>query len=86
MTEGSTIKCQIFQKQNLIVRELTNKINETETIQKKTKLAEELGKEVDVLILCSNYDDKSLDCTNCRFISNVRKKTANLIIKARKLT
>ena len=86
MTEGSTIKCQIFQKQNLIVRELTNKINETETIQKKAKLAEELAKEVDVLILCSNYDNKSINCINCHFISNARKKTVNLIIKARKLT
>jgi hypothetical protein len=40
---------------------------------------------VDVLLSCPDYESQSLDCKNCHFISNLRKKTSNLIIKAKKL-
>jgi len=38
-----------------------------------------------MLLSCEKYDEKSLNCKNCHFIANLRKKTADLIIKAKKL-
>jgi len=38
-----------------------------------------------VLLSCSDYDEKRLDCSSCRFIANLRKRTVDLIIKAKKL-
>jgi hypothetical protein len=51
----------------------------------KAEFAEELQKEVDVLLSCPDYNQGNTDCSNCRFIANVRKKTADVVIKAKKL-
>jgi hypothetical protein len=79
------ISCSTFQKQESEIKILTDKINKAKEIQEKALYAEELQKEVDVLLSCSDYDGKRLDCKNCRFIANLRKKIANLIIKTKKL-
>ena len=79
------IGCKTFQKQELVIKDITDKINKAKGVQEKAVFAEELQKEVDILLSCPDYDGESLDCRNCRFIANVRKKTANLIIKAKKL-
>jgi len=79
------INCSIFQKQEPVIKDITDKINKAKGIQEKAVFAEELQKEVDVLLSCADYKEESLDCKNCRFIANLRKKTANLIIKAKKL-
>ncbi|MGD0784367.1 MAG: hypothetical protein ABR969_00940 [Sedimentisphaerales bacterium] len=51
----------------------------------KADFAEELQKEVDSLLSCPDYNEKSEDCSNCHFIANMCKKTADLVIKAKKL-
>ncbi len=79
------ISCKTFQKQELVIKDITDKINQAKGVQEKARFAEELQREVDVLLSCPDYDGKSLDCKNCHFITNLRKKTANLIIKAKKL-
>jgi hypothetical protein len=81
----SKINCPEFQKQEPAIEDVTAKINEAKNILEKAKFAEELQKEVDVILSCLDYDEKSSDCKNCRFIGNVRKKTADIIIKAKKL-
>jgi len=83
--EVPKIDCPTFQKQESVIKDITDKINQAKGVQEKAGFAEELEKEVDVLLSCPDYDDKSLDCKNCHFIANLRKKTANLIIKAKKL-
>jgi hypothetical protein len=83
--EEAKISCPIFQKQELVIKDITDKINHTKGVQEKAKFAEELQKEVDVLLSCPDYDKEKLDCKSCHFIANLRKKTANLIIKAKKL-
>ena len=83
--EEPKINCSSFQKQEPIIKDITDKINRVKGVKEKAKFAEELQKEVDILLSCLDYDGESLDCRNCRFIANVRKKTANLIIKAKKL-
>jgi hypothetical protein len=79
------INCPTFQKQEPVIEDISAKINEARESQEKAVSAEELQKEVDVLLSCPDYDDKSVDCRNCRLITNLRKKTAALIIKAKKL-
>ncbi len=81
----SKINCLTFQKQEPIIKDITGKINITRGVKEKARFAEELKKEVEVLLSCPDYDGKRLDCKNCRFIANLRQKTANLIIKAKKL-
>ena len=81
----SKINCKTFQRQELVIKDITDKINQAKGVLEKARFAEDLHKEVEVLLNCSDYDDKKLDCKNCRFIANLRKKTAGLIIKAKKL-
>ena len=83
--EDAKISCQVFQKQEAVIKDITNKINTIEGVTGKAVFAEELRKEVDVLLSCQDYKDTNLDCKNCRFIANLRKKTADIIIKAKKL-
>ena len=81
----SKISCPTFQKQESVIKDIIDKINIAKGVQEKAGFAEELEKEVDVLLSCPDYESQSLDCKNCHFISNLRKKTSNLIIKAKKL-
>jgi len=79
------ISCPTFQKQEPVLKDITDRINQASGVQEKAECAEELKKEVDVLLSCPDYDKEKLDCESCHFISNLRKKTADLIIKAKKL-
>ncbi len=83
--EDAKISCAIFQKQETVIKDITNKINAIEGVTGKAVFAEELRKEVDVLLNCQDYKKESLDCKNCRFIASLRKKTADIIVKAKKL-
>ncbi len=83
--EKPNINCPVFQKQEPIIQDITNKINMAKGVLEKARFAEELLKEVNVLLSCPDYNGNKLDCKNCHFIANLRKKTANLIIKTKKL-
>jgi len=85
--EGNKTKigCSTFQKQESVIKDITDKINGAKGVQEKARFAEELQKEVELLLSCPDYESQSLDCKNCHFIANLRKKTADLIIKAKKL-
>ena len=85
MEENKAINCLTFQKQEPVIKDITDRINIGETVLEKATFAEELQEEVNVLLSCTNYDEASINCKNCYFIANLRKKTANLIIKAKKL-
>jgi len=84
--EPPKICCQIFQKQEPIIKELTHKINNTKVIHEKVKLAEEILKEVKVLLSCPDYSSEKSDCLECHFLARLRKKVADLVIKAKELT
>ena len=83
--EDAKISCQVFQKQEAVIKDITSKINATEGVTGKAVFAEELRKEVDVLLACQDYKDTNFDCKNCHFIANLRKKTVDIIIKAKGL-
>jgi len=83
--KDAKINCSIFQKQESVIEDITAKINSAEGVLGKAEFAKRLQEEADVLLSCPDYDKKSTDCNNCRFIANIRTKTAGLIIKAKKL-
>ena len=79
------IGCSIFQQKEFIIRELMDRLNEVKDYQHKQELASDLLRYVDMLLDCLEYKADSLDCKNCRFISGLRKTTANIIIKVKEL-
>lgn len=81
----SKISCPTFQKQEPLIKEITDRINMAETVLDKAPFAEKLQVEVDGLLSCEQYDKVRIDCRHCHFIANLRKKTANLIIRTKKL-
>lgn len=83
--EEPKINCLAFQRQEGIIRDLTDKINSAKTVQEKAKFAQDLQKEADVLLSCAGYKSESLDCESCHFIANLRKRATNIILKAKKL-
>jgi hypothetical protein len=85
MFEDTKINCSIFQKQEPVIEEITAKINGVKGVLEKADFAEELLQEVNILLSCTDYKQQSTDCSNCRFIANMRKKAADIIIKAKKL-
>jgi len=85
MKNKSKINCPTFQKQELVIKDITNRINKAKEILEKVKFAEEMKEEVNLLLYCPEYNESSIDCKNCHFIANLRKNTVNLIIKTEKL-
>lgn len=83
--EQPEIACPLFQTQERVMKGITDNINNCKGIQEKAKFAEELQKEVEELLSCQDFKSESLDCKNCHFIANLRKRTVDLIIKAKKL-
>ena len=79
------MNCPTFQKQEAVIKSLADRINRAEGVSEKAGIAEEMQKEVTVLLSCLEYDKEKTDCGNCRFIANLREKTARLIIRTRKL-
>lgn len=83
--EKSKINCPTFQKQEVIIKRLTDKINMAKDIREKAKFAGELQKKVNVFLSCPDKKE-NINCKGCSFIANLRKKTTDLIIKANDLT
>ena len=79
------IQCPTFLKQEPGINKLTASINQAEPVHEKAALALELQKEVQVLLECPDYKSDGVECRNCHFLATVRKKTAEVIIMARKL-
>ena len=79
------INCPIFLKREWTIKQLTRDINEAKAPSDKADRAERLKNEVEMLLSCEKYNEKSGDCKNCRIISTVRKETAELLIKMKGL-
>jgi len=84
-TKEPGIQCPIFLKQEPGINKLTESINQAELVHEKAVFAQELQKEVQVLLECPDYKSDDVQCRNCHFLATVRKKTAEVIIMARKL-
>ncbi len=79
------IQCFIFREQEDRVQRLNTQINQARTVQTKAPLAEELSQAAQELLDCEKYQEHSLDCAYCQQFSELRRKTAQLILAARRL-
>ena len=79
------INCPIFLKREWTIKQLTRDINEAKSISDKADRAMHLKNEVEMLLSCEKYDQKSEDCKNCQTISKLRKQTAELLLKVKEL-
>jgi len=72
----------LFPRQEEEIARLTQAINQAPTAAEKVPWAQALIEAVDVLLACEQYDEKSLDCRLCCNFSELRRKTASLVVKA----
>ena len=80
-----TIDCSMFLKAEELIKGITSKINRAKGISEKAGFAEELKKIADELLSCQEFESGNLNCKNCHFIAALRKKTADIIIKVKRL-
>jgi hypothetical protein len=87
MVTRASIQCPIglFRRQEEEINRLAQEINQARTAAEKAPWAQALMEEVDVLLACEQYDEQSLDCRLCRNFSELRRKTAALVVKAGRL-
>jgi hypothetical protein len=80
----SRIRCPIglFDRQEARIEALTKAINVEKRASEKASNARKLIDEVNVLLDCASYDRKNQNCCFCRNFSELRLKTASLIVMA----
>jgi len=81
------IRCPIglFSRQEAEIARLTQEINQAPTAAEKASWAQAMMKAVDVLLACEHYDEGTVDCRLCHNFSELRRKTATLVLKAGRL-
>jgi len=82
---GVCCPIDLFPKQEEEISRLTQAMNQARTAAKKVPWAQALVEAVDVLLACEHYEEESLDCRLCRSFSELRRKTATLIVEAGRL-
>jgi len=80
--EQTGIKCAKFQAQENVITGLTVQINAAKTGTEKASEAKRLMEAVEVLLSCDDYSDRPPDCRYCRSFSQLRQKSAGMIVKA----
>jgi hypothetical protein len=83
----ANIYCTIglYPRQEEEINRLTQEINQARTAAEKAPWAQSMIEAVDVLLACQQYDKESMDCGLCRNFSELRRKTAALVVKAGRL-
>ncbi len=82
---ATNINCESFQKQEKVMKDLTAKINAAKDVHLKAQYAKELKNEIENMLANEDFSKHILICESCRLITNLRKRTAELIIKVEKL-
>ncbi len=79
----SEIQCPIdlFKPQEAKIEALTKAINAAGTASEKAPNASRLIEEVNVLLGCASFDRANPNCGLCRSFSELRMKTATLIVR-----
>ena len=79
--EQSGITCGKFQTKESICATLTEQVNAAQTIGQKAAKAQELIEVAEELLACEEYEEADLECHYCHSFSDLRQKTARLILK-----
>jgi hypothetical protein len=77
---------ELFPRQETEIARLVLAINQAATIEDKLRWAQYLIDAADELLACQSYNDGSPDCRLCHNFSGLRHKTADLIVKASRLS
>lgn len=77
------IECPIdlFQPQEKKMQSIIQEINISKDINEKASYANELQKEVTILLECKSYDEKNLNCKACQTIADLRAKAVEIVLK-----
>jgi len=75
----------LFQPQEKKMQSIIQEINTSKDINEKASYANELQKEVDVLLKCKSYDEKNLNCRSCQTIADLRQKAVEIVLKTAKV-
>jgi|GEM_PF-6864904 len=67
------------------IASITEAINRASNAAQKAPLAEDLQREVATLLACTAHDTDNPNCRLCREFSQLRDKTAALILRAARL-
>jgi len=81
------INCPInlYPRQEAEIERLNHSINQARSAAEKAPYAQTLLETVEVLLACESFAEDSADCQMCRNFSELRYKTATLLIQAGKL-
>jgi len=81
------ISCPIglFPRQEAEIETLTRSINQARGAAQKAPYAQSLIEAVDILLACESFSPDSADCLFCRNFSELRRKTAALVVQAGQL-
>lgn len=80
IVRNSKIHCEIFSKEEMVIKDLTLQTNRIKDPRIRKIRAQDLLEKVTKLLGCWMYEDGKVDCHNCQMISKLRKKTALFII------
>lgn len=82
-SDSKEINCPInlFQPQEKKMQSIIQEINISKDINEKASYANELQKEVAVLLECKSYDEKNLNCKGCQTIADLRQKAVEIVLK-----
>ncbi len=76
------IECPIFSEHEERIKKLTQFINSHKIISEKVDEAQELVDIINLLSCCPKFNEEERGCESCRFILNLGKESARIIIDA----
>ena len=85
-TRISKIQCNICQSHYSAMDVIKQNINHVKSIGSKAVYAEELYSQAKGLIECQKYECQKKECADCLLIAILNIKTADLVIKAKRLS
>lgn len=81
------IECPInlFQEQEKKMQAIIHNLNQTKIIDEKASYANELQKEINVLLECKSYDENNTNCKSCQTVAGLRQKVVGVVLKTQQV-
>jgi hypothetical protein len=85
---SAALVCPIgaFERQNDAMERLTAAMNRARHAVDKAAPAEELAEAAGALLACDAYDEGDANCRMCRQVASLRRKAADLVVAAARLS
>ncbi|WP_310619231.1 hypothetical protein [Flexibacterium corallicola] len=87
-SSGAQIDCPIgiFLGVERHVEQLTTALNQASKVEQKAQHAQQLTEALEPLLECQSYDHSNPNCSMCRQFSQLRQKTAAIVMQAARLS